>query len=55
MIVARASEKCPRCEYSATFGQEVERNKMLTGVYVQSVLFDSSSPHFHGDGFGRGY
>lgn len=42
-------------EYSATFGQAVKGNEVLTDSYAKSVLFDYSYRYFYGDGFGKDY
>lgn len=42
-------------EYSATFGQAVRRDRMLTDTYAQSTLFDYSYQRFYRDGFGKDY
>lgn len=42
-------------EYSATFGQAVKSNKVLTDLYAKSILFDYSYRYFYSDGFGKDY
>jgi hypothetical protein len=42
-------------EYSATFGQAVKRNAVLTDLYAKNTLFDYSYRYFYGDGFGKDY
>ncbi len=42
-------------EYSATFGQAVKGNEVLTNLYARSTLFDYSYRWFYGDGFGKDY
>lgn len=42
-------------EYSATFGQAVKGNPVLTDVYAKNILFDYSYRYFYGDGFGKDY
>ncbi len=49
------SEKGFSFEYSATFGQAVKGNKVLTDLYAKNVLFDYSYRYFYGDGFGKDY
>ena len=42
-------------EYSATFGQAVDKDRTLTNTYARSILFDYSYRWFHGDGYGKDY
>lgn len=42
-------------EYSATFGQAVKGNAVLTDLYAKNTLFDYSYRYFYGDGFGKDY
>jgi len=42
-------------EYSATFGQAVKGNAVLTNLYAKNTLFDYSYRYFYGDGFGKDY
>ncbi len=42
-------------EYSATFGQAVKGNRVLTDLYAKNILFDYSYRYFYGDGFGKDY
>jgi hypothetical protein len=42
-------------EYSATFGQAVKGNTVLTDLYAKNTLFDYSYRYFYGDGFGKDY
>lgn len=47
-------------EYSATFAQSIaaagkNAQKQLLQEYGQSILFDYSYAHFHGDGFGKDF
>lgn len=42
-------------EYSATFGQAVKGNPILTDLYAKNTLFDYSYRHFYADGFGKDY
>ena len=42
-------------EYSATFGQAVKGNPILSDLYAKNVLFDYSYRYFYGDGFGKDY
>ena len=42
-------------EYSATFGQAVKGNPVLTDLYAKNTLFDYSYRYFYGDGFGKDY
>ena len=54
----RRDELCERgfsFEYSATFGQAVDKDRKLTNTYARSILFDYSYRWFHGDGYGKDY
>lgn len=42
-------------EYSATFGQAVKGDAVLTDLYAKNTLFDYSYRYFYGDGFGKDY
>lgn len=42
-------------EYSATFGQAVKGNSVLTDLYAKCILIDYSYRYFYGDGFGKDY
>lgn len=54
----RRDELCERgfsFEYSATFGQAVDKDRKLATTYARSILFDYSYRWFHGDGYGKDY
>ena len=42
-------------EYSATFGQAVKGNNILTDMYAKNIIFDYSYRYFYHDGFGKDY
>ena len=42
-------------EYSATFGQAVKGNAVLTDLYAKNILVDYSYRYFYDDGFGKDY
>lgn len=42
-------------EYSATFGQAVKGNSVLSDLYAKNILFDYSYRYFYNDGFGKDY
>lgn len=42
-------------EYSATFGQSVDKDKALLAEYGKSTLMDYSYKWFYGDGYGKDY
>ena len=42
-------------EYSATFGQAVKGDTVLTNLYAKNILFNYSYPYFYRDGFGKDY
>jgi hypothetical protein len=42
-------------EYSATFGQAVKGNPVLTDLYAKNTIFDYSYRYFYSDGFGKDY
>ena len=42
-------------EYSATFGQAVAGNTVLSEEYARCIIFDYSYKYFHGDDYGKHY
>lgn len=42
-------------EYSATFGQAVGKDKILSQEYAKCILFDYSYRYFYMDGYGKDY
>jgi hypothetical protein len=51
----KLSEEGFSFEYSATFGQAVSGNQVLSKEYAKCILFDYSYKYFHGDDYGKHY
>ncbi len=42
-------------EYSATFGQAINSDKELIGIYSKSIIFDYSYRYFYNDNYGKDF